>query len=113
MQDYEPGGKHLVKGATPPCNKCKNAEANPIHLLVTCPKLADSRKILISELNIISLTTYNRLIESTSREKRQVSYLEKTKAQKQKANGSDVRRLSPDTHYESATNWTANRRKPS
>ena len=43
-------GAHLEKGAKPPCNQCKNAEANPTHLLVTCPKLADSRKILIKEL---------------------------------------------------------------
>ncbi len=39
-------GEHLVKGAMPPCNQCKNAEANPTHLLVTYPKLADSRKSL-------------------------------------------------------------------
>ena len=62
-------GAHLEKRAKPPCNQCKNAEANPTHLLVTCPKLADSRKILIKELKITSPTTYNRLLESTSREK--------------------------------------------
>ena len=62
-------GDHLVRGAKPPCKHCKEAEANPTHLLVTCPKLAESRKTLINELKIISPATYNLLKKSNSREK--------------------------------------------
>ena len=62
-------GDHLVRGAKPSCKQCKEAEANPTHLLVTCPQLADSRKILINELKTISPATYNLLKKSNSREK--------------------------------------------
>ena len=62
-------GDHPVKGVIPLCNQCKNAEANPTHLLVTCPKLAESRKSLINELKNISPATYNLLKKSNSREK--------------------------------------------
>ena len=62
-------GDHPVKGVMPLCNRCKNADANPTHLLVTCPNLADSRKSLINEIKKISPATYNLLKGSNSREK--------------------------------------------
>ncbi len=34
-------GEHLVKGVKILCNRCKPAEANPTHLLITRPELAD------------------------------------------------------------------------
>ena len=62
-------GDHQKKGVMPLCNQCKNAETSPTHLLVTCPKLAESRKSLINEIKTISPATYNLLKGSNSREK--------------------------------------------
>ena len=64
--------KHLEKNTKLLCSLCETEEANPTHLLVTCPNLATSRKDLIHELKRISPLTLQKLKESSSREKKSI-----------------------------------------